>query len=106
MHGGLRRPKRSQACQSLLSQTPIEQFRIVDAFVFELSTVEMPEVRERMLANLRSVSDNLARLIAGGLGIADLPRAAKVVTGTMVLSATHCSTRTKASAGDAKTRNR
>ena len=40
----------SQARQFYVSQTAIEQQHIVDAFVFELSKVERPDIRERMVA--------------------------------------------------------
>ena len=42
----------SQARQFYVSQTPIEQQHIIDAFVFELSKVERPDIRARMVANL------------------------------------------------------
>jgi len=65
----------SQAKQFYDSQTAVEQKHIGDAFVFELSKVETPEIRERMVANLRNVDDDLAWRVADGLGL-DLPAAA------------------------------
>ena len=50
----------SQARQFYVSQTPIEQQHIGDAFVFELSKVERADIRERMVANLRNVDEDLA----------------------------------------------
>ena len=47
----------SQARQFYVSQTPVEQQHIADAFVFELSKVERLDIRERMVANLRNVDD-------------------------------------------------
>jgi catalase len=67
----------SQARQFLLSQTPVEQIHIVDAFVFELSKVEFPAIRERMVGNLANVSDAFANLVAQGLGMADMPPASE-----------------------------
>ena len=65
----------SQARQFFRSQHPIEQQHIVDAFTFELSKVERPAIRERMVANLRNVDEELATAIADGLGLATLPPA-------------------------------
>lgn len=44
------------------------------AYVFELSKVEIPAIRERMVANLRNADEDLAAAVADGLGI-DLPEA-------------------------------
>ena len=57
------------------SQTPVEQAHIAAAFRFELSKVTVPAVRERMVASLRNVSDDLANQIAQGLGMQTLPPA-------------------------------
>ncbi len=65
----------SQARQFFVSQTPTEQTHIVNGFVFELSKVEDPMIRTRMVANLRNVDDTFARAIADGLGLAELPAA-------------------------------
>ncbi len=65
----------SQARQFYISQTPVEQGHICEAFVFELSKVERPEIRERLVAGLRNVDDDLARTVADGLGLERLPRA-------------------------------
>ncbi|MGB0114123.1 MAG: catalase [Ilumatobacteraceae bacterium] len=64
----------SQARQFHASQTPIEQQHIADALVFELSKVETPRIRERVVGQLRNVDDGLAAQVAAGLGI-DLPDA-------------------------------
>ncbi len=63
----------SQARQFFLSQTPTEQGHIVDSFVFELSKVEEPSIRERMVANLRNVHEPMASAIAEGLGLLTVP---------------------------------
>ncbi|WP_312997131.1 catalase [Achromobacter animicus] len=62
------------------SQTAWERKHIVDAFAFELSKVTVPQIRERMVASLRNVSDELAQGVADQLGMAlpdPLPRATK-----------------------------
>ena len=60
------------------SQTPPEQDHIIRAFRFELTKVQVPAIRERTVAMLRNVSDDLAKAVATGLGMA-LPRAMKRV---------------------------
>jgi catalase len=66
----------SQARQFYVSQTEVERQHIASAFVFELSKVETPPIRRRMVANLRNVDEDLAATVAGGLGI-ELPARAK-----------------------------
>ncbi|MEU4220275.1 catalase [Actinoplanes sp. NPDC026623] len=63
----------SQARQFYLSQTPTERRHIADAYVFELSKVERPDIRARMVAGLRNVDEDLAAEIARGLGLPSLP---------------------------------
>ena len=65
----------SQARQFWISQMPVEQQHIVNAFVFELSKCEQPGIRARMVANLRNVDDDLATRIAEGLRLPALPDA-------------------------------
>ena len=64
----------SQARQFYVSQTEPEQRHIADAFVFELSKCDRLDIRERMVAGLRNVDDDLARQVADGLGLERLPR--------------------------------
>ena len=64
----------SQARQFFISQTPIEQKHIGDALVFELSKVERPDIRVRMVAHLVNIHDDLAVTVADGLGI-EVPEA-------------------------------
>jgi catalase len=66
----------SQARQFYVSQTPVEQTHIKDAFVFELSKVETPVIRARMVSHLRNVDEGLARMVAEGLGLEPVPEAA------------------------------
>lgn len=63
----------SQAKQFYLSQTAYEQQHIQDALVFELSQVENPAIRERMVAHLLNIDDKMARAVALGLGLKQLP---------------------------------
>jgi len=60
------------------SQTPVEQEHIANAFRFELTRVQTPAVRERILALLANIDDGLVAKVAEGLGMdvpAPLPRA-------------------------------
>ena len=50
----------SQARQFYVSQTPIEQEHVAAAFAFELSKVETPTIRSRMVAHLLNVDKGLA----------------------------------------------
>jgi catalase len=73
------KPKRfaehySQATLFYNSQTDVERSHIVAAFRFELSKVSVPAIRERMVASLRNVADDLASRVAEGLGMS-LPKA-------------------------------
>src|SRR5262245_15742095 len=56
------------------SQAPWEKAHIARGFRFELTKVQVPAIRERTLAMLRNVSDDLARAVADGLGVS-LPEA-------------------------------
>jgi len=59
----------SQARQFFYSQTEPEQNHIIAAFVFELSKVETPAVRERMVGQLANVDSEIAQRVANGLGL-------------------------------------
>ena len=66
----------SQARQFYISQTPIEQTahrRRVR--VRAVARCERPDIRERMVANLRNVDEDLAATVADGLGLPELPPA-------------------------------
>jgi catalase len=67
----------SQARQFYISQTEPERTHIKDAFVFELSKCENPAIRARMVSNLMNVDAGLAKAVADGLGIKDMPKAAE-----------------------------
>jgi catalase len=63
----------SQARLFFISQTAPEQQHVVDAFVFELSKLTVPAIRERMVAILDRVHGGLARKVADGLGLTAIP---------------------------------
>lgn len=63
----------AQATLFWQSQTPVEQAHIVKAFRFELSKVQVPAVRERVVAMLANVDEGLATQLADGLGMTALP---------------------------------
>ncbi|WP_420558215.1 catalase [Roseovarius sp.] len=67
----------SQARQFYLSQTDVEKNHIADAFVFELSKVGNVSIRQRMVGHLMVVDDDLAKTVADGLGLADMPTPAE-----------------------------
>jgi catalase len=65
----------SQARQFYVSQTPVEQDHIAAALVFELSKVERPDIRSRLVSHLLNIDDGLAAKVADDLGL-DLPNPA------------------------------
>lgn len=67
----------SQARQFYRSQKPMEQTHIADAIVFELSKVQTPEIRERLVAHLPHIDQGLAKKVADGLGLKDMTKAHK-----------------------------
>ena len=58
------------------SQTEIEQAHLASALVFELSKVVLEHVRNRIMANLRNVDEDLAKRVADGLNM-NLPAKSK-----------------------------
>jgi catalase len=59
----------SQATLFWKSQTPTEQNHIVGAYRFELTRVQTPAVRERVLSVLANVDAELVQRVADGLGM-------------------------------------
>jgi len=59
----------SQARQFYISQTKVEQNHIAAALVFELSKVDEPAIRERMVSHLPNIDEGLAEQVAAGLGL-------------------------------------
>jgi len=66
----------SQARQFFNSQTAPEQRHIAMALTFELSKVETPAIRERMVSHLLNIDQGLAQTVADKLGMASLPKPA------------------------------
>jgi catalase len=69
----------AQAALFWNSQTPIEQQHIINAFRFELSRVQTPAIRTRMVASLANVDARLAQGVAEGLGMEAVPPALPTV---------------------------
>ncbi|MEO8308768.1 MAG: catalase [Pseudomonadota bacterium] len=67
----------SQARMFFRSQSEPEQAHIASALVFELSKVETEHVRLAILAQLQNIDVPLARRVATGLGVNELPPATK-----------------------------
>ncbi len=57
----------TQARLFYVSQTETERNHIVSAFVFELSKVETPAIRERVVSHLMHIDEGMAKRIAAGL---------------------------------------
>jgi catalase len=66
----------SQARQFFISQTKGEQHHIAAALTFELSKVKTPVIRERMVAHLLNIDEGLATMVAGRLGLPNMPEPA------------------------------
>ena len=62
----------TQATLFYRSQSPIEQDHIKHALRFELTKVQVPAVRERVVAMLLNIDEDLGASVAGDLGL-DLP---------------------------------
>jgi catalase len=63
----------NQATLFWQSQSDVEKQHIVRAFRFELTKVQVPAVRARVIAQLLNVADELAEAVASGLGMLELP---------------------------------
>ena len=59
----------SQTRQFYISQTKVEQNHIAAALVFELSKVEEPAIRDRLVSHLPNIDAGLAEQVAAGLGL-------------------------------------
>jgi len=66
----------SQARQFYISQTPPEQRHVAAALIFELSKVETPVIRERMVAHLMNIDETLASKVGHALGFKSMPKPA------------------------------
>ena len=72
----------SQARQFYISQTPIEQAHIAASFIFELSKVERPDIRSRIVSHLMNVDSSLAEKVANDLGLKGMPNKAEAAKPT------------------------
>jgi len=72
----------SQARQFYISQTDVEQQHIAEAFTFELSKVQTPEIRARMVSHLLNVDEELAKTVAKGLRLREMPTPAQAARPT------------------------
>ncbi|HLA71506.1 MAG TPA: catalase [Steroidobacteraceae bacterium] len=68
----------TQAALFYASQSAVEQAHIAAAFRFELTKVQVPAIRERVVSQLVNVSAELASTVAAALGI-DVPEAQPAV---------------------------
>jgi catalase len=66
----------SQARQFFISQTRGEQHHIASALTFELSKVQTPVIRERMVSHLLNIDETLASKVAAALGLKAMPKPA------------------------------
>ncbi len=66
----------SQARMFYISQTAIEQRHIANALTFELSKVETPAIRSRIVAHLMNIDSGLADSVAKGLRLKEMPKPA------------------------------
>ena len=64
----------TQATLFYNSQTAVEKAHILRAFRFELTRVQTPAIRERVVSMLANVDRDLAAALAAELGMADMPR--------------------------------
>ena len=69
----------SQATLFWNSQTAVEKAHIIRAFRFELSRAQVPAIRERVVAMLANVAEDLADSVAEGLGMALPPAQPKAM---------------------------
>ncbi|QEH36440.1 Catalase C [Aquisphaera giovannonii] len=72
----------SQARQFYISQTPIEQAHIANAITFELSKVETPKIRSRVVSHLRNIDEDLAKKVAEGIRLKQMPEPATAMKPT------------------------
>lgn len=73
----------SQARQFYISQTEVEQKHLCDALVFELSKCEKEQIRERMVAHMLNIDNELAEKAAKKLGLEKMPKPAEAAQPTL-----------------------
>jgi catalase len=67
----------SQARQFYISQTKVEQAHIAASFTFELSKVETPAIRSRLVSHLLNVDKALGEAVAKSLRLKTIPKSAE-----------------------------
>jgi catalase len=72
----------SQARQFFISQTEGEQQHIAAALTFELSKVKTPVIRERVVAHLLNIDEDLAAKVGEKLGLQKMPKPADAAVAT------------------------
>ena len=72
----------SQARQFYISQTEIEQRHIANALTFELSKVQTPAIRTRLVSHLLNIDPGLAEAVAKGLRLKQMPKPASAARPT------------------------
>ncbi|MDK1490817.1 catalase [Sinorhizobium sp. 7-81] len=72
----------SQARLFFISQTPPERRHIADALTFELSKVQTPAIRERMVSHLLNIDETLGKKVAHALGLKSVPKPADAAVPT------------------------
>ena len=72
----------SQARLFYVSQTPPEQLHMAATLTFELSKVETPAIRERMVSHLLNIDETLAATVAQKLGFQSMPKPADAAVPT------------------------
>jgi catalase len=89
------------------SQTPVEKLHIIRAFRFELTRVQTPSIRERVVSMLANVAPELAQGVADGLGIevpAPMPTVVPKIAKPEVKASTPLSLFARPGDGSVKTR--
>ena len=74
----------SQARQFFISQTPTEQEHISSALVFELSKVQRVDIRASVVSHLMNIDSDLAKTVATGLRLIEMPSPAKALKATRI----------------------
>ena len=72
----------SQARQFYMSQEEIERRHIGNALTFELSKVQTPAIRSRMVSHLLNIDGGLAEAVAKGLRLKEMPAPARAARPT------------------------
>jgi len=97
----------TQATLFYHSQSAVEKAHIIRAFRFELTRVQTPAIRERVVSMLANVSEDLAQGVAAGLGLempAPMPKVLDKVAKPEVKTSSALSLLARPGDGSVKTR--